>query len=124
MSRKTNRAAPPESPSEGRAWTFLSNHAHVLISIASDPDARMRDVAERVGITERAVQNILGDLEREGLVTREREGRRNHYVLDLDQPLRHPLESHRTVRELIQLVTRPTRLRRAARPAGRRRGVP
>ncbi|MEO0650739.1 MAG: winged helix-turn-helix domain-containing protein [Planctomycetota bacterium] len=94
-----------------RPWTFLSNHAHVLICMATDPDARLRDVAERVGITERAVHNILGDLEREGLVTRERRGRRNHYTLDLDQPLRHPLESHRSVRELIQLVTRKRRQR-------------
>ena len=88
-----------------RPWTFLSNHAHVLICMAGDPDQRVRDVAERVGITERAVQNILADLEREGLVTRERRGRRNHYRLDLDHPLRHPLEAHRSVRELIELVT-------------------
>ena len=88
-----------------RTWTFLSNHAHVLICMAAEPDPRLRDVAERVGITERAVQKILADLEEEQLVTRERRGRRNHYLLHLDQPLRHPLEEHRSVRELIELVT-------------------
>ena len=87
-----------------RPWTFLSNHAHVLICMASEPDLRLREVAQRVGITERAVQMILVDLEGEGLVVRERRGRRNHYVLHLDQPLRHPIEAHRTVGELVQLI--------------------
>ena len=89
-----------------RSWTFLSNHAHVLICLATEADPVMREVAARVGITERAVLKILSDLEAEGLVSRTRVGRNNHYELDLDQPLRHPLEAHRTVRELIQLVTR------------------
>ena len=88
-----------------RGWTFLSNHAHVLICLATEPDLVVRDVALRVGITERAVHNILADLEAEGLVTRARVGRRNQYELDLDQPLRHPLEAHRTVRQLVRLVT-------------------
>ena len=95
------------APATARGWTFLSNHAHVLISLAAQPDPRLRDVARRVGITERAVQKILTDLTREGLVTRERQGRRNRYLLELDQPLRHPLEAHRSVRELIELVTAP-----------------
>lgn len=92
---------PPSS-----TWTFLSNHAHVLICLATDPDLVLREVATRVGITERAVQKILVDLETEGLLTRTRDGRRNRYELHLDQPLRHSLESHRSVRELIALVTR------------------
>ncbi|MDJ0974123.1 MAG: winged helix-turn-helix domain-containing protein [Planctomycetota bacterium] len=92
-----------------RRWTFLSNHAHVLICLATEPDLVMREVALRVGITERAVLKILSDLEAEGLVTRTRVGRCNHYELHLDQPLRHPLEEHRTVRQLIQLVTRGRR---------------
>lgn len=99
-------ASSESAPLQPSGWTFLSNHAHVLICLAMAPDARLRDVAARVGITERAVQRILGDLEKERLVTREREGRRNRYVLHLDQPLRHPLESHRTVRQLVDLVTR------------------
>lgn len=88
-----------------KSWTFLSNHAHVLICLAAHPDMLLREVAARVGITERAVQMILSDLESEGLLSRQRIGRRNHYQLRLDQPLRHPLEAHRTVRELIELVT-------------------
>ena len=88
----------------GRAWTFLSNHAHVLVCLASGEELRLRDIADRIGITERAVQKILADLEREGLVTRSREGRRNRYDLHLDRPLRHPIEAHRSVRDLIQLV--------------------
>ena len=95
-----------DAPRAARGWTFLSNHAHVLICLAAEPGLVLREVAERVGITERAVQNILADLEAEGLVTRIREGRRNRYELHLDSPLRHPLEAHRSVRELIELVTR------------------
>lgn len=99
MKDALDRKAP-----QGRRWTFLSNHAHVVICLARDPDVRLRDVADRIGITERAVQKILGDLEAEGIVERHREGRRNAYELNLDHPLRHPIEMHRTVRELVQLV--------------------
>lgn len=102
--RPHDRAA--DAPRAARGWTFLSNHAHLLICLAAEPGLVLREVAERVGITERAVQNILADLEAEGLVTRIREGRRNRYELHLDSPLRHPLEAHRSVRELIELVTR------------------
>lgn len=85
-------------------WTFLSNHAHVLICLAQDPHMRMRDVSERIGITERAVMKIVADLEEEGLLKRHREGRRNAYELHLNQPLRHPVEAHRSVGELVQLI--------------------
>lgn len=91
----------------GRAehrWTFLTNHAHVLICLAKEPDLRQRDLAERIGITERAVSNILSDLEAEGLVQRHKEGRRNTYELALEQPLRHPVERHRSVADLVQLI--------------------
>ena len=98
-------AATRKEPDPGRNWTFLSNHAHVLTYLASAPDPRLKAVAEHVGITERAVQKILDDLETEGILSRQKVGRANHYSLDLDQPLRHPLEAHRTVRELIQLLT-------------------
>ena len=90
--------------SPARHWTFLSNHAHVLVCLAQDPDARLRDVALNVGITERAVQKIVSDLEEAGVIVRERAGRRNSYRLNLDVPLRHPLESHRTVGILLSLV--------------------
>jgi DNA-binding IclR family transcriptional regulator len=87
-----------------RQWTFLSNHAHVLVCLAADPQSRLRDVAAAVGITERAVQKIVSDLEQAGVLARTRAGRRNTYRLDLSVPLRHPLESHRTVGALLALV--------------------
>lgn len=90
--------APPSS------WTFLSNHAHVLISLARDPDARLRDVAAQVGITERGVFNIVTDLEAAGVIRRAREGRRNHYEIDTSVQLRHPLESECTVGSLLAMV--------------------
>jgi DNA-binding transcriptional ArsR family regulator len=92
-------------------WTFLSNHGHVLVCLARNPDARVRDVAAAVGITERAVQNILGDLEDGGVLTRERIGRRNHYELHFDIPLRHQLEAHRTVGSLLRMVLTPPELK-------------
>lgn len=96
--------APRDAPRRAHRWTFLSNHAHVLICLAQDPDLRLREVAERIGITERAVQKILSDLESEGLVKRFREGRRNTYELSLDRPLRHPIEKHRRVGDLVDLI--------------------
>ena len=90
--------------SPARHWTFLSNHAHVLVCLAQDPDARLRDVSLSVGITERAVQKIVSDLEQAGVIVRERAGRRNSYRLNLDVPLRHALESHKTVGILLSLV--------------------
>jgi len=85
-------------------WTFLSNHGHVLICLAQDPTARLRDIADRVGITERAVHKIVSDLHDAGILTKTRDGRRNHYSLNLDQPLRHPIEAHRTVRSLLNML--------------------
>lgn len=85
-------------------WTFLSNHGHVLICLSHDPDARLREIAERVGITERAVQSIVTDLEEEGFITRVREGRRNHYKLHVRKRLRHDVESHCTVADLLAMV--------------------
>lgn len=87
-----------------RPWTLLSNHGHVLVCIAQDPDARLRDVAQAVGITERAVQKIVADLEIGGLLSRRRDGRRNHYRVHTDRPLRHPIEAHRSVGELLGMV--------------------
>jgi DNA-binding MarR family transcriptional regulator len=86
-------------------WTLLSNHGHVLVCLANDPHMRLRDVAERVGITERAVQRIILDLEQADMLSREREGRRNHYRINARQPLRHPLEQHHTVGELVEAVS-------------------
>lgn len=88
----------------GGSWTFLTHHAHVLLCLAMDPAARMRNVAEMVGITERAVQKIVADLEEGGYLTRSRNGRRNRYVLHPHQPLRHPIERHWTVDSLLALM--------------------
>jgi DNA-binding MarR family transcriptional regulator len=93
---------------KARTWTFLSNHAHVLVCLARDPDTRLRDVAEQVGITERAVFKIVGELEESGVITRRREGRRNHYEIDRTRRLRHPLERDRRVGNLLELLVDPT----------------
>jgi DNA-binding Lrp family transcriptional regulator len=100
----------PATPT--RHWTFLSNHAQVLVCLGLNPDARLRDVAAEVGITERAVQGIVGDLEAAGVIVRERLGRRNTYRLNLDAPLRHPLEAHRSIRALLSMVLDPAELKR------------
>ncbi|MEM7138604.1 MAG: winged helix-turn-helix domain-containing protein [Myxococcota bacterium] len=91
---------PPKPP----AWTFLSNHSHVLVTIARDPDIRVREIASAVGLTERAVQRILGELEEAGALVRMRHGRRTHYEIRRDLPLRHPIESTHSVGELLRLV--------------------
>ena len=98
---------PAEHVNE-KTWTFLSNHAHVLVCLARDPDTRLRDVAEQVGITERAVFKIVGELADSGVITRMREGRRNHYEIDTSTRLRHPLEGDRTVGSLLELLLDPT----------------
>lgn len=101
---------PKPSASQGSApWTYLTNHAHVLILLARDASSTMREVADAVGITERAVQRIVGELEEAGVLKRSREGRRNVYAVNAALTLRHPLESHCTVAELLRLVNAPLR---------------
>ena len=98
-------------------WTFLTNHAHVLLCLARDPEIRLRDVAEQVGITERAAQRIVADLQTEGYISTQRVGRRNHYVVHSESPLRHPIEEHQAVGVLLRLLenrTRPVRTKGAA----------
>lgn len=85
-------------------WTFLTNHAHVLVCVARDPGMRLRDIADGVGITERATQRIVAELVEAGYLTRHREGRRNHYRLDPSQPLRHPLERGHSIGELLAIL--------------------
>lgn len=87
-------------------WNFFTNHAHVLICLANGSGSTLREVAERVGITERATSRIVDDLVREGAVKRTRRGRCNHYEIQFDLPLRHPLEEHCSVRQLVRLVTK------------------
>lgn len=94
----------PPQPS----WTFLSNHSHVLICLARQPDVRLRSVALEVGITERAVQKIVADLEEADVITRLREGRCNRYKINPCKPLRHPVEAHRRVADLLKLASTKT----------------
>lgn len=88
----------------GSTWTFLTNHAHVLFCLAGDPTMRLREVAVRVGITERAVQRIVADLQEGAYITVAKEGRRNHYEVNAERPLRHEVERRRTVADLLALI--------------------
>jgi len=95
----------PEVASHSRGrWTFLTNHAHVLLALTREPSARVRDLAAVVGITERAVQQILRDLEIGLVIERVRNGRRNSYRVNPRIELRHPMEAHHCVGELLSLA--------------------
>ncbi len=85
-------------------WTFLTNHAHVLVCLSKGHHDTLREVAQCVGITERAVQRIVADLEAANIITREREGRRNTYQVNPSAHLRHDLEAHKTVGDLMEMV--------------------
>jgi DNA-binding MarR family transcriptional regulator len=85
-------------------WTFLTNHSHVLIRLAQSPDMRMRDLAIEVGITERAIQRIVAELVEAGYLDIIKSGRRNKYITHEEKFLRHPIESHRQVADLIKLI--------------------
>jgi hypothetical protein len=98
---KTGESKETASPS---GWTFLSNHAHVLLLIKADPEIKLRDVALRVGITERAVQRIVADLEAGKYLERHRAGRRNQYRIHADLPLRHPLEADTRIGDILDLI--------------------
>lgn len=95
--------APADEPITG-SWTFLTNHGHVLLAVHRNPDLRQRDISRLVGITEGAVQRILTELEQGGYLHREKVGRRNHYQIVADTPLRHPLEQNHTISELLEIL--------------------
>lgn len=101
-------------------WTFLSNHGHVLVALARDPDARTRDVAESVGITERAVQQIVHDLVEEGYLERTKVGRRNHYKVVRRAHLRHQQVSRITLGRFMDLLAPPPDATPVARSPQRR----
>lgn len=92
------------APAVSHRWTFLTNHSHVLISLRSNPNIVLREVAVQVGITERAVQRIIQELEEEGYILRKKVGRKNQYEVLIDRPLRHLLESHCSIGDLLQLI--------------------
>jgi DNA-binding MarR family transcriptional regulator len=93
------------STGDPKTWTFLTNHAQVLLCLAEMPDIRMRDVAERVGITERATQRILAELIEAGYVRSERVGRRNHYTVDRQHAMRHTAQLGHEVGALLEALT-------------------
>jgi predicted transcriptional regulator len=107
----TAEMAVPRAP----AWAFLTNHAQVLVCIAHDPGIRLRDIGERVGITERAAHRIVAELTNAGYITRERNGRRNHYTINSHSPLPDPIAREQKIGELLEILTgRPTDKRPAA----------
>lgn len=95
---------PRTKADKDNAWTFLSNHSHVLLCLAQEPELTLREVSLRVGITERSVQRIIADLEESGVLQRRKSGARNSYVLNRRAKLRHPLEAHCQVGDLMDMV--------------------
>jgi DNA-binding MarR family transcriptional regulator len=93
------------------AWGFLTNHGQALLCIADEPEARLRDIASRLGITERSAYGIVADLVEAGYVHKTKEGRRNRYAVDTDKPLREALLRQRTVGQLLELLTHTDRPR-------------
>ena len=87
------------------SWTFLSNHGHLLIYISQNPEARVREIATNVGITERRALAILGELEESGYISVERIGRRNHYTVNPKGRFRHPLEANRPIKALLKIFS-------------------
>ena len=92
------------SSENGKSWRFVTNHTQVLLCIAREPDVRLRDVAEMVGITERAIQRIVADLVEAGFVQRQRVGRRSRYVINRDVEMRHPAQAGHDIGELLALL--------------------
>ena len=93
--------AEPAAP----GWTFLTNHAQVLVRIARDPGVRLRDIGERVGITERAAHRIVAELADAEYITRQRNGRRNHYTVNAHLPFPETLAREQNVGQLLEILT-------------------
>ena len=104
MNQSSYVREPTSGTTAAAGWDFLTNHAHVLMCVARDPGIRLRDIADAVGITERATHRILSELVGDGYVLRERHGRRNRYQLVRERPLRHPLVQERAVGELLEFL--------------------
>ena len=92
------------SPESSRSWHFVTSHTQVLLCLQQNPDVRLRDVAETVGITERAAQRIVTDLVDAGYVVRERVGRRNHYTLNRKVAMRHPSQLEHEIGDLLDVL--------------------
>ncbi|MCB1230383.1 MAG: winged helix-turn-helix transcriptional regulator [Verrucomicrobiae bacterium] len=106
MEKNASSALPgPAATSRGDGgWSFLTNHTHVVVCLAREPELRIRDLATQIGITERAVQRILAELEGGGVLSKQREGRRNRYTVNLEYRLRHPLESDCDLAHLLNVL--------------------
>jgi DNA-binding MarR family transcriptional regulator len=105
MPRKSAKRAE-EAADPVAHWTFLTNHAHVLAVLHSNPRLVLRQVAAQVGITQRAVQRIIQDLEEGGFIKRQKVGRQNQYKVLSNQSLRHPIEAHRKIGDLLKLINK------------------
>jgi DNA-binding MarR family transcriptional regulator len=107
MSTPDTPPAPQPAPPPGttRSWTFLTNHGHVLLAVATNPDIRVKELAQIVGITTRHALLILRDLEDAGYVHRQRVGRATHYTVHSSRPFRHPTAAAHQVQELIAIFT-------------------
>lgn len=99
--------SPMSSGPDEKHWRFVTSHTQVLLCIARNPRIRIRDVADLIGITERAAQRIIADLVEAGYVERTRVGRRNHYLVNTDLRMRHPLQQTREIGELLDLLLAP-----------------
>ncbi len=115
------KPAEPENETRPRSWAFLTNHAHVLLCIARDPQVRARDIAQQIGITERAAQRILADLISDGYIKRTKVGRRNRYAIDHRGHLRHPLLRDLSVGPLLEVLNTDNQPQPRPRPRQRRR---
>jgi len=91
----------------GHKWFFVTSHAFVLIQVDRDPDLTVREISERVGLTERQAHRVLADLVEEGYITREKVGRRNRYRVNYEAPMRHPAVAEHEVGALLHALTRP-----------------
>jgi hypothetical protein len=105
MGSRQQTSPPTHALPRGKpSWTFLTNHGHVLVCIAENPDVRISEIADLVGVGERAAHRIVCDLVRDGYVTRKKDGRRNTYEVDFAQPLRHPLESDHAIGAIFKVL--------------------
>ena len=104
--KEDSRIQPPVSvraePSKVTGWTFLTNHTHVLLCLYRNPEITLREVAVLVGITERMVQKIVSELVEAAYLKVTKVGRRNTYQIKVDKKLRHPLESHRSIGDMLE----------------------
>tara|TARA_R110002049_G_scaffold27321_2_gene94353 strand:- start:624587 stop:624934 length:348 start_codon:yes stop_codon:yes gene_type:complete len=95
-----------DTTNDSHRWTFLTNHTHVLAVLHSDPTIVVRQVAMQVGITERAVQRIIQELEDGGFISRKKVGRQNQYRVLANKSLRHPIEAHRKIGDILKLINK------------------